>query len=273
MDHLSSSQLNLYILCSLKYRFQYIDKLPKPFKSSGLAFGSAIHSALSWLHKQKMAGNDVTMERLFKIFDADWYSQKVETEIRYKEGEEEMKLLNIGKEMLGLYLPTVNGKLRGSEIPFSIPLNNPDGRGGLNINLEGFFDLVETDDVIVEFKTSAQTMSQSDVDDHLQLTVYSYAYNMLHGRLPKLLKIIDFVKNKKPKVVPLETTRDEADHRRFYGIAGQILRGIKEGIFFPRKTYICGDCEYEGPCKKWMQTTSTERPKAMQNVDWATIDA
>ena len=56
MDHLSSSQINLYLLCSLKYKFIYLDKLPKPFKSSGLMFGSAMHSALSWVHKEKING-------------------------------------------------------------------------------------------------------------------------------------------------------------------------------------------------------------------------
>jgi len=105
IDHLSSSQINLYLQCSLKYKFQYIDKIPRPFKPSGLALGSAIHSALAWLHRERMNGNRVTLKKLYKIFDSDWYSQKVDTEIRYKDGEEEMKLVVLAKEMLGLYFP------------------------------------------------------------------------------------------------------------------------------------------------------------------------
>ena len=54
MDHLSASQMNLYFQCSLKYKFQYLDKLPKPFKASGLVFGSAIHLAISWVHKNQI---------------------------------------------------------------------------------------------------------------------------------------------------------------------------------------------------------------------------
>ena len=61
MEYLSSSRINLYLNCSLKYKFNYVDKLPKPFKSSALVFGSAIHSAISWLHKQEMNGNGVTL--------------------------------------------------------------------------------------------------------------------------------------------------------------------------------------------------------------------
>src|SRR5260221_9916582 len=103
MDHLSSSQINLYLLCGLKYRFQYLDKLPKPFRSSALAFGSALHSALAWLHGEWKKGESPPLGRLFKIFDADWDSQRVETNIRYKDGEEELKIALQGKEMLMMY--------------------------------------------------------------------------------------------------------------------------------------------------------------------------
>ena len=74
IDHLSASQLNLYLQCSLKYKLQYIDKLPKPFKSSGLVFGSCVHSAMSWLHKQRLAGKEVALEQMQRIFTADWYA-------------------------------------------------------------------------------------------------------------------------------------------------------------------------------------------------------
>ena len=47
------------------------------------------------------------------------------------------------------------------------------------MNLEGFFDLITSDEVIVEFKTSGQTMTLRDADNHLQLTAYSYAYETL----------------------------------------------------------------------------------------------
>src|SRR3989337_389235 len=101
LDHLSSSSINLYLQCSLKYKFQYIDLLPKPFKSAGLAFGSVIHSTLSWFHKEKMNGNGVTIERLFRILDADWYGQKVGNDIRYKNGEQEVGLVVMAKELMG----------------------------------------------------------------------------------------------------------------------------------------------------------------------------
>ncbi len=251
MEYLSSSQINLYLLCSLKYKFQYIDKLPRVFRPSALAFGSAIHSAISWLHKEQMNGNTVTLENLHRIFSADWYVQKSDLEVKFKYGEVETNLLVMAKEILSLYFQNPIKEVKGSEVPFSVALIDPANGKELGINLDGFIDLIEKDDTIVEFKTSAQTMYPGDVHEHLQLTAYSYAYEMLNHRPPKKLKIIDFVKNKKPKMLTFETTRDKQDHKRFFQIASRVLNGIQHEVFIPKQTFMCKDCEYEGPCRAW----------------------
>jgi putative RecB family exonuclease len=252
MDHLSSSQINMYLLCSLKYKFQYVDKLPKPFKSSGLVFGSAFHSTLSWFFKEKMNGNGISLERVYRILEADWYAQKVDQDIRYKDGDSEMKLVVLAKELLGQYISLPFKEIMGTDIPFTIPLINPVTGETLGINLEGYIDLIEKDETIVEFKTSNQSMDQKDVDDHIQLTTYSYAYEMINQRPPKNLKIVNFVKTKKPKIKPFETKRDNTDYQRFFYLAGQVLKGIQSQIFFPRSSFICKDCEYGEPCRGWM---------------------
>ena len=58
------------------------------------------------------------------------------------------------------------------------------------------------------------------------------------------LKVIDFVKSKKPKLITLETRRNAASYQRLYAIASQVLKGITLKIFFPRTGFWCGDCEY-----------------------------
>lgn len=251
MDHLSCSQMNLYLQCPLKYKFLYIDKLPKPFKPSGLAFGGSIHAALAWLHKQRVNGNNVPLEKLLKIFDADWYAQKLDNEIRYKNGEAETRLTVMAKEMLSLYFNQPYQKPVGAEVPFVLPLVNLSTGERLDINIEGYIDLIEKDDTISEFKTSSQAMNSRDLDDHLQLTAYGYAYEMLYRRSPKLLKLIDFVKTRRPRIITLETDAKKLNLQRFFYLARQILKGIKSRVFFPRASFMCKDCEYGEPCKVW----------------------
>lgn len=252
-DHLSVSQINLYLTCSLKYRFQYIDKLPKPFKSANLAFGSAIHSAISWLHGEKNDSKEVTLARLYAIFGADWYSQTVETEIRYKNGDDAGKLIMQGREILSLYFQSPVESVEATDVGFTVPLVHPENGHALAVPLEGYMDLMEVGGGIVEFKTSAQSLSQKDADDQNQLTAYGYAYERLHQKPPKSYKLIDFVKTKSPKMIVLETTRRKEAYARFYGIASMVLKGITGGIFFPRAGFLCSDCEYEAPCRGWRE--------------------
>jgi len=127
IEHLSISQIDQYIRCSLKYRFRYIDLIPPPFKSSSLFFGSAIHSALDWLHKKRIKGEEVSLSALYRIFDAEWYAQKLDTEIRYKDWEIDEGLRIMGKEMLSLYFESIedNGnRFKGAEVSFTVPLRN-----------------------------------------------------------------------------------------------------------------------------------------------------
>jgi putative RecB family exonuclease len=196
-----------------------------------------------------MNGNGISLDRLSRILEADWYAQKVDQEIRYKNGETEMKLLVMAKELLGQYTSLPFKEIMGTDIPFTIPLVNPVSGETLGINLEGYIDLMEKDETIVEFKTSIQAMDQKDVDDHLQLTAYSYAFEMLHQRPPKLLRIVNLVKNKKQKINPFETRRDQSDYQRFFCLAEQVLKGIESKIFFPKAGFMCKDCEYGEPCR------------------------
>jgi putative RecB family exonuclease len=82
-------------------------------------------------------------------------------------------------------------------------------------------------------------------------SLYSYAYEILYQKPPKLLKVVNFVKTKKPKIVVLETKRTKADYQRLFYLANQVLKGIKHQIFFPRPSFWCKDCEYEKYCKNW----------------------
>jgi len=243
--------MNLYLLCSLKYRFQYLDELQRPFRPAALAFGSAFHAALAWFHDHAAEGNGASLERMIKIFAADWYAQKTGAKILFNAGENEAKFTVLAQEMLRLYAERPQQRTRAAEVPFTVPLENPETGERLGINLEGYFDLVTKDDVIVEFKTSGQTMTQQDAEGHLQLTAYSYAYDLLYQRPAKTLRIVDFVKNKTPKMVVLDTTRKPGDHRRFFHFAREVFHGIRSCVFMPRTGYWCRDCEYQKPCQAW----------------------
>ncbi len=252
IDHLSSSQIVLYILCSLKYRFQYVDKIPRTFKSSGLVFGSVMHSALDWFHKQRKQKRDVSLDHLHKILRADWFCQTCEEEIRYKDGEDEQKLILMAREMLSFYYHSPLNGVAESEFPFRIHLVNPNTKEALSVPLEGYIDLIETNDIITEFKNTAKAINLDSLDDMLQLTIYSYAYRMVFGKEPRMLKVINFVKTRKPKMNILECDpRKQDDYVWLFHLVNEVLKGIRMGVYFPKRSFLCNDCEYEVLCGAW----------------------
>ena len=52
---ISVSQVNAYLGCPLKYRFQYVDKIPRPWRVAAMAFGSSVHAAVEWFHRERLA--------------------------------------------------------------------------------------------------------------------------------------------------------------------------------------------------------------------------
>src|ERR1051325_4059832 len=101
MEHLqriiSISQVNAYLACPLKYRFQYIDKLPKPFQPAALAFGSSVHAAIEWFHRERMERRTPESSAVLQLFDDDWAAQQQET-LLFSERESSDALIRKGRE-------------------------------------------------------------------------------------------------------------------------------------------------------------------------------
>src|SRR5213594_3340673 len=105
---LSISQVNAYLACPLKYRFQYVDKIPRPWRAAAMAFGSSVHAAVEWFHRERLEGRTTDLTEVLKVFDADWYAQNVETLV-FSERESRDALTEKGRAMVQLYVESCNG--------------------------------------------------------------------------------------------------------------------------------------------------------------------
>ncbi|MCI0563078.1 MAG: PD-(D/E)XK nuclease family protein [Nitrososphaera sp.] len=250
IEHLSASQIQGYLDCSLKYKLNYIDRLPKPFKPAALALGSALHAAVEWLHRKWSAGNGVTLEMVWQIFEADWYAQALD-EISYKDGETGLQVLNLGKKLLSVYFEHApRDGIVESELPFQVPLTDLSTGESLDISLAGIFDKIEEGDVVADLKTWSRTVSQEDLDSNIQLSAYAYAYRMLYGKDPSL-RLDVLLKTKTPRLEQFSTTRTEADHLTFFALCREVYNGIQKEVFLPNPSWKCRDCEYRQNCWFW----------------------
>src|SRR5207247_7264157 len=98
---ISVSQVNAYLACPLKYRFQYVDTIPRPWRVAAMASGSSVHAAVEWFHRERLAGRSADLTEVLKIFDADWYAQNLEPLV-FSGSESKDSVAEKGRAMLQL---------------------------------------------------------------------------------------------------------------------------------------------------------------------------
>lgn len=246
----SISQIQLYLRCALKYRFQYIDQLPRPWRPAALVFGSSVHAAVEWFHRQRQAGGSPSAEEVCKIFDADWFAQTLEPVVF--EGSETKEVLQVkGQAMLRLYVSEEHGpKPAAVEEWFELDLADPETGEDLSVRMRGIMDLIEEGDTVVELKTAARALPQGDLERHLQVSTYALVYLLLHQKLPKL-RVDMLLKTKHPRLERFETSRTPADLAWTARLIQRTARAIEGGHFFPNPSWMCGECEYFAQCQSW----------------------
>ncbi len=247
---LSVSQVNAYLACPLKYRFQYVDKIPRPWRVAAMAFGSSVHAAVEWFHRERLAGRSPDLAEVLKVFDADWYAQNVEPLV-FSERESKDSLAEKGRAMLQLYVESANGaKPVAVEQWFELDLADPETGEVLDMRLRGVIDLVEEGETLVDLKTAGRTLEQGGLERHLQLSTYALAFFLLHGVIPKL-RLDMLLKTAKPRLERHPTTRSIED----LGWTARLIQGVAAAIetehFFPNPSWRCTECEYFAHCQRW----------------------
>ena len=104
--HFSFSQLNTFMICPMKYNFQYIERVQWETKPVALPFGKGIHKAAETYYRNLMeTGEIIPVDQVISIFEAVFNQdiQNSEIEITFKEGENPKTLREKGIELLKLF--------------------------------------------------------------------------------------------------------------------------------------------------------------------------
>lgn len=246
---LSPSQITSYLLCPLKFRFNYIDKLPKPWKPAALAFGSAMHSALEAWQMSRLSGEEMPSQAVEGIFLSDWEAEKA-GDLFFKDDDEPDQLRDRGRVLIHQAMEVLRpDPPEAVELPFTVDLE-PWDIDVPSPKLRGVFDLLLSGDRLVEMKTASRKFDRETLERHLQLTAYAYAYQKLTGR-PAKLQVLTLLKTKTPKVELVGTERSPETLRWFVHLVKRVYLAIQQQSFFPNPSWQCSDCEFAEPCRAW----------------------
>ena len=248
--HFSVTQLNTYLACPYKYYLAYEERLQWEKVPSGVAFGSAMHRTIEEFNKALSNGG--MDEKAVIAFFADQWSREVKREeVEYRKPDEQEELMDKGKRLVQLYSQQfADMKPQAVERTFRLPiLDISTGLFEGSRDILGKIDLI-SDDGVIELKTSARSINQREVDASLQLTLYSWAYRMIHGQEEKSLKTVALLKTAKSAIQTIETCRTAEDHSRLMELISQVIRAVELRVFYrnPATRYGCDGCVYRTAC-------------------------
>ncbi len=244
-EHLSVSQVKTYLLCPLKYFYRYVQRLPTP-KSSELALGSAVHSALEVNFTQKVQSReDLPLAQVTDAFSDAWKMQVPETAFDQEEKPGQIK--DEGVRIVGHYHSTVSPDIQPQRVEekFELAFENAP------YTFVGRVDLVDSRGLIIDHKTTKRAPTPEQVRQDFQLTAYSLAHRLTQGRPEAGLRLDVMVRTKTPKVLHLPAVRAPRDHARFLKLLGHVAKGIQSDLFYPNPNFTCPSCPYRQQCDAW----------------------
>lgn len=251
LDHLSYSSISSYLMCGAAWRMRYIDKLPAP-TSPELVFGSAFHGAIEKHLGQGIdliaAWREAWKDQLDKNAEIAWDDTTPEIM-----GNEGIRILSHVDILAGLAAikPALNAD--GSPaLETKVTLRVP----GVPIPIIGYIDVITTDGVPGDFKTSARSWTQDKANGEIQTLFYLAALNQASIQVPDwMFRHYIFVKTKTPQFQLLTHSHSPSQVFWLFGMIKNVWKAI-EAEAYPENpsSWKCSPsyCEYWSRCRgKW----------------------
>ena len=256
----SFSQINTYLQCPLKYRFQYLDKIPKVEEepSPHLLLGSAVHHALEMLYKKLNQFQKLQEQDLIEIFEK-YRKKNKNPDMQFPDNSPEEVFLTRGRMYLMAYrnkhTPFDDVKVVMTEwrIVFSLDEEK-------TLKFRGVIDRLDKEwktFIINDYKTNQHLPTEDKEQYREQLTLYALWVKEKYGKYYENIKarlyflhfdIVDEreVSEQDVKEVSKKYQKfvKEIEEKRFYHNMGN-------DVFSPQEWSWCKWCSYMSICPLW----------------------
>jgi len=212
VTHFSASSASTYLQCPAKWKYRYIDRLPET-KSEALEKGTMVHKALERYWTGGYGKPEQGIHRFISAY----------------------------RRMDGAVLPeqveAVELELR-AELP------------GVDVPLLGYIDCYTTDGLVVDLKTAGKPWWNGRAVKELQPAMYTYLAraNDLHVRGFEFHVLVNEAGTHVVDGWRIPVELDDDFIEEHLGRVVQAWRGIVAGEFPPRKSVLCGFCDFEFVC-------------------------
>jgi len=241
---LSVSKIKTFESCKLKYKYNYIDRLPRK-DWAHLTFGKFLHEALEIFHRYLISGNTVSLNLIMSQSFTE-AREKYDDKLTKEQKKEAHAILKTYLDIITAEWASGNIiNVLAVEQPFFVDL---DGK----ILLNGLIDKIQEDpDEVLHVKDYKTSKSSKYLQNDLfQLKVYAYVKFLQDEGLDKVRGSYVMLKHgfeTVPKNAKEFTRNDIA------GVEEKILKVYNsitdEQLWRATITPLCGYCDFADTCK------------------------
>lgn len=244
---LSATRINSFLQCTQRYKFQYIDHLPK-VPSPAFRLGLAVHESLElagriWKEKNKFTKTDEK-----KILDKY-------IEISIREGIEDRLVHEEGLKLVSKRIKKFDiGKIVDLEKKFgfaskdSVDITTKEG-----VKLIGAIDkVVEIDPetlLIVDYKTSKTAPTANELKTDIQLSIYDLVASMLWPNYQRIILCLDMLRSE--MLYSYRTVEERKEFSEYLLEIHKQMSNLKKKDMQARLNIFCPWCDYKEYCDEY----------------------
>jgi DNA helicase-2/ATP-dependent DNA helicase PcrA len=240
---LSSSAIDCYQRCPMRYMFQYVWSV-RGGAHAMATFGNVMHRTIREFIAEYGKRRKVSLEEVLTIYDREWSS------LGYIDKFHEEEYRKAGREQLQAFHKTYSAAPADviyQEKMFELALDN-------DVIVTGRMDQVNRLDgnsaEIVDYKTGKAKDAKAAAND-LQLGVYALAAEEVLDLDPTRLVFYNLVSND-----TVAATRDAKSLKETKETIAEVADSIRAKDFAPKPGYGCNFCDYKPLCPAHEQLVS-----------------
>ncbi|MBI4385814.1 MAG: PD-(D/E)XK nuclease family protein [Elusimicrobia bacterium] len=273
----SPSRLDTYRNCPRQYKFRYIDRIARRFRSVEAHLGTCVHEALEALYDAILHGRTPSEAEVADVFEKAWARdlEKLPLVIHDKKyGLEDWR--RVGRDCLRVYdamtRPFDGDRTIAVErrVGFSLRVEDAQAGSAETVRIEGYVDRLalnpEGGMEIHDYKTGATLPTQRHVDEEdWQLPMYHLAVMEAWPDTPAVRLNWHYVRHGKT----LRSCRSPEQLGSLRESIRELILAIRrDRTFEPIRSPLCDWCDYRNLCPLWKHEESCAGlPQAQRRLE------
>ena len=257
---ISPSRLKSFLSCRLRFFMEKVLAIKSP-PSGALHLGRAVHHVLEVVHRKKWKDEPIDHGETLDFFLFAFQLLEDEDPVKYKDDQQRVKILETGYKMIDTYLKSDYFKNLGKPKAIEVRLEDP---CGLDVGLLGIVDLISRDNVLIDFKTVANTPNvEHEAKMHeTQLVCYQMLFEATTGEACNGLELVYITKHKEPKIIvqripPATNIQKE----RFISLCNHYVDENERMNYYPSAGMHCNWCSLKEECNQWSNSKAHAQTK------------